>query len=265
MVAFEPVTLVHRAWGSGQGRLALALTAALTTAACGEPDAPLRVVAEEEHLSREVEDLRRLVGRAEKGTLVPRDAVVIVLSERLVREAVRLSLPREEALPGGFRVRLERVDVRLRDGQAAARLHGGVAWADDHRVHEGDVSAQLTLFARVEATTPDARARTLTARVVPYGFEIHHLRVGEERPRTRRLIEALGRALPEAFPALSTSIALPIAVERGVRLSGVKAGPIEIDGATVPVTLSVRDTFAQGGRLFVVLHVMTGRWKRESR
>ena len=247
----------------GRRWLAVALVAGLAAAACQDPDAPLRALAEEENLTRQVEDLQRLVERAERGALVPNHGAVIAIGERLVREAVELSLPHEEVVEERYRVRLERADVTLRDGHASVRLDGRVDWIGETSLVEGGVSAELTVFARIEAIGADAKAGTLTARVAPYGFEIHRLRVGEERPRTRQLIGALGRALPEALSAFATPLTLPVVLEERLPFVAVKAGPVSVDAASVPLRVRVSDAFAQGGRLFVVLRVDAGRWTRD--
>lgn len=232
-------------------------------AACSNAGAPLRVVAEEENLTREVQDLRRLVERAERGALVPNHGAVIAVGERIVRRAVELSLPREEVLEGRYRVRIDKADVTLRDGHARVRLDGRVDWVGETRLVEGDISAELTLFARVEAVAADAEAGTLTARVAPYGFELRHLRVGEEQPRTRQLVEAVGRALPEALSAFATRLTFPVVLEQRLRLGALRKGPVAVDGASVPLRFRVSDAFAQGGRLFVVVRVDAGQWTRD--
>jgi hypothetical protein len=249
--------------GARRRGLAVALVAGLATAACPNPEAPLRVLAEEENLSRQVEDLQRLVERAERGALVPNHGAVIAIGEPLVRRAVELSLPREEVLEGRYRVRLEKADVTLRDGHASVRLEGRVNWIGETSLVEGEISAELTVFARVEAVGADAEAGTLTARVAPYGFEIHHLRVGEEQPRTRQLIAALGRALPEALSAFATPLTLPVVLEERLHFAALRAAPVTADGASVPLRVRVGDVFAQGGRLFVVLRVDAGQWTRD--
>jgi hypothetical protein len=252
-------------WGRRGARLALALGAALTLAACDDPEAPYRVVAEEENLTRQVEDLRGLVERAEKGTLVPRDGIVVSVSEALVQELIQLALPREDVLEERFWVRLEKAEAHFEDGHGAVRLEGRVEWLDDTFGFRGDVAADLTVLGRVEAVAADTKQGTLTARVVPYGFEIHRLRVGEERPRTRRLMGILGRALPEALSTLSTRLTIPVAFERELRLEGLEAGPVRVAPATVPVRVAVREATAHGGRLWVVLEVDAGAWRRDAK
>jgi hypothetical protein len=241
----------------------VALGLALGVTACTGTDSTYRVVAEEENLTRQVADLRVLVRRAEKGALVPRDGVVVSVGEDLLQRLIQLALPREDVLENRFYVRLERAEVHLEDGHAAVRLEGRVEWLDDTFGFRGDVSAELTALGRVEVVGADTREGTLTARVVPWGFEIHRLRVGEERPRTRRLVGILGRALPEALATLSTRLTIPVAFEREVHMDAFDAGPVHVSAASVPVRVAVKDATAHGGRLWVVLAVDTGTWSRE--
>jgi len=245
--------------------LALALAAGLILPACTDPDAPYRVVAEEENLTRQVEDLRGLVERAERGALVSRDGVVVSVGERLMQELIQLALPREDVLEEKFWVRLEKAEAHFEDGHAAVRLEGRIEWLDDTFGFRGDVSAELTVLGRVEAVAADTKEGTLTARVVPYGFEIHRLRVGEESPRTRRFMGILGRALPEALSTLSTKLTIPVAFERELHLEGIEAGPVRVSGASVPLRVVVREATAHGGRLWVLLQVDAGQWTRDKR
>jgi hypothetical protein len=223
----------------------------------------MRVLAREENLTRQVEDLRRLVERAERSALVPNHGAVIAIGERLVRKAVELSLPHEEVVEERYRVRLDKADVTLRDGHARVRLDGRVVWIGETSLVEGEISAELTVFARVEAIGADAKAGTLTAQVTPYGFEIHRLRVGEESPRTRQLVAALGRALPETLAVFATPLTLPVVLEERLRFAALRDGPVTVDAASVPLRVRVSDAFAEGGRLFVVLHVDAGHWTRD--
>ena len=247
----------------GGSRLALALVAAVALAACGEPERSFRVIAEEEHLLRQVEDLRRLVERAEQGALLPRDAVVVSVSEELVRELLQLTLPREDVVQERFHVRLDEADARFEDGHGTVRLDGRVDWTDDTLGFGGVVSADLTVLGRVEAVGADIERGTLTTRVAPYGFQIHRLRMGEESPRTRRLVESLGQALPEALSTMATKLTIPVAFEHRLRLEGIEAGPVRVAGAAVPLRAVVREASAHGGRLWIVLQVDTGPWARD--
>ena len=101
-------------------------------------------------------------------------------------------------------MRLERADVQFRDRHAGVRLEGRVGWADDADLYRADVFVDLTVFGRVDAVAVDAKEGTLTVDVVPIGFEIQRLNVGERQPTVRQLAEGwrvrFRRASPPCAP-----------------------------------------------------------------
>jgi hypothetical protein len=247
----------------GRGRpgiRGLALAASLC-AACGDSSESVLVLAREEQLDRQIEGLRGLVARAKSGGLAPLDGVVIAVSEGLVRDLLDLGLPREIALPDdGLRVRLEAAEVAFRDGHGTVRLEGGAEWTKVPGLAGTVVSARLTVHGRIERLAVDARAGRLAGSVVPVGFEIRRLEVGEDLPRTRRLAGTLARALEEELPRLAVPLAIPVAVEHRLDLRAIESGPFHVRGASVPLRLVVRDVSAHGGRLWVVVGIEPGRW-----
>jgi hypothetical protein len=230
------------------------LVAGALAAGCGEAP-PEPVLDLESHLTRQVADLRTLVERAEKGGLVPTDGLVVAVREDVVRRMAELALPREEVVGGRFRVRLERADVRFRDRHGAVRLEGRVGWADDADLYRAGVFVDLTVFARIDAVAVDAKEGTLTVEVVPIGFEIRRVNVGERQPTVRQLAEGLARALPEGLSALRSTVAIPVAFEHQLRLAGRESGPVRFRPAYLPLRLVVKDASAHGGRLWVSVGV----------
>jgi hypothetical protein len=240
-------------------RLLLVALAASPVAACAERGgASGGPGAEEEELRREVEDLRRLVHRAERVGLVPSEGLVVAVGESLARQLVQLTLPREQVVEGGFRVRLDRAEVRFRDGYGALELDGQVSGAED-----ASVSVDLTVQAKTGTVALDAGAGTLTVQVVPTAFEIHRVAMGEEDSGTRAFAEGVARALAGALTGLAAPFTIPIAFEREVRLGQLEAGPVRAPAASVPLKIAVRDVSAHGGRLWIVLRVEAGRWTKD--
>jgi len=232
----------------------LSLVAGAVAAGCGEAPSE-RVLDLETHLTRQVADLRTLVERAERGRLVPTDGLIVAVREDVVRRMVQLTLPQEQLVQGRFRVRLERVDVRFRDRHGAVQLEGRVAWADDADLFRADVFVDLTVFGRIDAVAVDPKEGTLTAEMVPIGFEIRRLDVGERQPTARQLAEGLARALPESLSALRSTVTIPVAFEHRLRLGGRESGPVRFRPAALPLRLVVRDASAHGGRLWVSVGV----------
>lgn len=235
-------------------RTALVLLACVV-AGCGGSPKPTRVVAREEELVRQIQDLRFLVERAEKGSLVPTDGLVVAVSERLALELVQLALPRNEVVQDRFRVRLEKADLRFGDRHAMVRLDGSVTWAEWTDLFDADVSLELTVFARIDAA-PMEHARGMVAmKVVPVGFELHRLTLGEESPTARRLAEGLAAALTGSLSALSFPISIPVALEPQLRSAGIETGPVRVKPASLPLRAVVKDVAAHGGRLWLSLQV----------
>ncbi len=243
------MTRVHRAVSG------LALT--LLLSGCLDRTEPTRILAREEHLHRQIEDLRSLVERAEKGALVPRDGAVIAIGEELAQRLLRLALPREVILRERLRARLEKAEVRFRDKHGAVRFDGRVGWADAD-LYDADVSADVTVFARFETIEVHPGEGVLVARIVPMGFEIHRLRVGGDSRAARRLAETMAEQMGESFSALAFPLTIPVAVEHELRLAGVEEGPFRLRGGAIPLRVVVRDASAHGGRLWIVLQVTAG-------
>jgi hypothetical protein len=91
--------------------------------------------------------------------------------------------------------------------------------------------------------------------MVPYGFEIRRLTIGEQQPVVRQLAEGLARALPESLSALRSSLTIPVAFEHRLQFGGVAAGPVRVRAASLPLRLAVQDVCAHGGRLWVSVRV----------
>jgi hypothetical protein len=248
------VSPLHRA-ASG---LALTLVLASLGAACRDRSEPVRVVAREEHLRRQIEDLRSLVQRAEKGALVPSDGAVIAISEALAQRLLQLALPREVVFHDRFRARLEKAEVRFRDKHGAVRFDGRVSWAGDADLYDAEVSADMAVFARFETVEVHPRQGTLIAQIVPMGIKIHSVNVGGESRAARRLAEAAAEQTAESLSALAFPLTIPVAVEHELRFAGVEEGPVRLRGGSIPLRAVVRDASAHGGRLWIVLQVEAG-------
>jgi hypothetical protein len=239
----------------------LGLAAGAFAAGCREAP-PERVLDLEGHLARQVADLRTLVERAEKGRLVSTDGLIVAVREDAVRRMAELALPRDEVVQKRFRVRLERADVRFRDRHGAVRIEGRVGWADDADLYRADVFVDLTVFGRVDVGAIDAKQGTLTVELVPIGFEIRRLNLGEGQPAIRQLAEGVARALPEGLSTLRSTVTIPVAFEHELRLDARESGPLRLRAASLPLRFVVKDASAHGGRLWVSVGVEAAPEKR---
>src|SRR5262249_34499529 len=116
-----------RMGGSSSRALTLVLAAAALVGCSRRTADDHRVISQELVLTRQIEGLRALIAAAEKRSLVPSDKLVVAVSEQIVKDLAALALPREQVIADKFRVRLEQVDVRFRDGAGSVRLDGRVS------------------------------------------------------------------------------------------------------------------------------------------
>ncbi len=221
-------------------------------AACGGDGGPGRFLARKAVLERQVEDLRRLVRAAEQGGLLPKDKLVVGVSEPLANELARLALPREQVIGGRYRVRLERADVRFRDEHGSVRLHGKVGPAEGAEAFY----AELALFGIVDTVDLDRETGVLRCNVSFVGFELKRFDAYGESETGRLLLEELGRQGLDALKALAFPIAIPVRLEQEIALNRVaREGPVRLLPATLPLRLTVTDVAAHGGRLWIAVDV----------
>jgi len=215
-----------------------------------------RVIAQELVLNRQIEGLRALIAAAEKGSLVPKDKLVVAVSERLVKDLAALALPREQVIADKFRVRLEQVDIRFRDGAGSVRLDGRVSPATQPAEA---VFAELAVFGLMDRIDVDAETGILRGKVSVIGFELKKVGVFGESPTGQRLLEELGEQKLDDLSALALPVEIPVRLEEQIALRGITEGPVRLRPATFPLKVSVANVSAHGERLWVALDVDLGR------
>jgi hypothetical protein len=238
-----------------------ALALATLAAGCGGASGPERILDEEGHLERQIADLRVLVARAEKGSLVGTSGLVVAIHETLVKKIAALALPRERVVAKRFRVRLEKANVWFRDGSSSMRLDGRVSLSGEDAPQ---VFAELAVFARLDAVRADLATGRLETRVVPIGLELQKAGLGGESAAGRAIAEGLARSQSQALSDLQLRLTIPVGLERHVRFGGVESGPVRIRPASFPLRVAVREVTAHGRRLWVVLKVDAGPWEHEA-
>jgi hypothetical protein len=217
------------------------------------------VIAQEAVLRRQIEDLRVLVARAERGELLPPGKVMVAVDEGLVKELAQLGLPREEVVAGRFRVRLDTVDVRFRDRHGSVRLDGRVSPADRPA---DEVFAEVAVFGLLETVEVDEATGVLRGRVSPIGFEVKKVGLFGESDLGRRMLEELGRERLDQLTTNALDLTLPVRLERDIALGGLTAGPVRLRPGQVPLQVTVADVAAHGQKLWIALDVAPGAWKK---
>ena len=234
-------------------RLILPALLVATVAACRSDRGPLRFLARKAILERQVEDLRRRVRAAEQGGFLPKDKLVVGISESLANEVARLTLPRDQVVGDRYRVRLERADVRFRNEHGSVHLHGKVGVAGGK---EDVFFAELALFGIMDTVRVDRETGVLRGDVSFDGFELKRFDTYAESETGRLLLEELGRQGLDALKALAFSIAIPVRLDQEISLGrAAREGPVRLLPASLPLRLTVTDVEAHAGRLWVTVDV----------
>jgi hypothetical protein len=207
------------------------------------------IVAEEAILERQIAALEQLVERAEAGELFPEGDVLVSIDEEWTRSALALELPREEILGESYRVRVETADVRFRDGLGLVRVDGRVSPLGDRNQR---VFADLSVWGSFDVVDLDRESGVLLGRVRPLAFEVREVALLVTNPLGRQLVEELGRERIEAFTALGLSVEIPVRLQQTLELPGLgPEGPVEFEGASLPLSLGVSSVTALDGRLWI--------------
>jgi hypothetical protein len=246
-----------RAWGV----VLLALVAGSLAVGCARRSGQNRIVAQEVVLKRQIEGLRGLLDAAEKGSLLPRDSLVVAVGEQMVKDLAALALPREQVIADKFRVRLEQVDVRFRDGYGSVRLDGRVSPASRST---DDVFAELAVFGLMDRIDLDPQTGVLSGKISVIGFELKKVGVFGESRAGQRLLEELAAQRIDDLSALALPIKIPVRLEEEIALKGVTEGPVRLRPATFPLKVTVVGVSAHGERLWVSLDVRSGPWVRST-
>lgn len=239
--------------------LALAAAAALGCHRPGEHHHETAATAERAVLERQLRGLRGLVAAAETGTLVPFEHVLAVAEEGLVQDLLRGTLPFERIVADRYRIRVEKAEVQFRDGFGLVRLDGRATLVSSPAEA---VSAEVTVFGALDIVELDPSG-TLRGSVTIIALDARRVGVlGMGTRDVERLVEDLARERLDSFSALASRLEIPIQLESEVRLPGVAASGVRIEGATVPVRARVADVKAFDGRLWVCIEAATGEAAR---
>ena len=243
-----------------QRLLLIALSAALVASvACRpKPSGPQRIMAMEMVLNRQIEGLRELVDRAEKGTLLPRDKLVVSVHEDLVKEVAQLALPREQIVDK-YRIVVEKIDVRFRDRWGSVRMDGRIGLAGEQKE---DVYADVAIFGFLDAVEVDPETGTLKGQVRPIGVELQKLEVFGSRIGVRQIVESLALQQAGRLNKVTFPLTIPVRLENKIRINGTTEGPVRLQSAEFPLRITVADVIALDKKLWVFLDVQAGPWKK---
>jgi hypothetical protein len=224
-------------------------------AACRKDQGEGQLHARQASLEREAEGLRATLAKLERGEpILPEDAVVVAVSDAVIKDFLAAQLP-FEADAESFKVKLTRGEALFR-GAPAVHLDGTI-WHVEHPDLVGEVRAQGALEnIRVEPETGTLRATVALDHVdlVQMG--------GLERYIPGGSLNELARTVRKQLEPHLPAIQIPVKIEQGVELPSVTRGPVLIQGARMPLAVSVADVFAGHGILWVAVRVVPGELAR---
>ncbi len=242
-----PIAGIRRA----VARLLLA-GAVATVAACERAyDGAGDLRAQRVVLEREVEGLRTLVARLERGEpLLPPDDIAIAVDEGLVRDLIVAQLPFATDIDR-FHVELTGADVQFR-GSATVQLRGRL-----HVRDQPDLMAAVTVFGALENVRVDEASSTLQATLAA-----DHLSIAENTGIARYLsggtIDEVARLARLQLVDRLPVIRIPVKVQQSIAFPGLTDGALRLDGASMPLEAVVSQVVAARGRLWVSVTVTPG-------
>jgi hypothetical protein len=232
-------------------RLGIALAIGVLATGCkadrGEGALHAQLTARE----REAEGLRASLARSDRGEpILPEDAVVVSVSESVIKEFVDAQLP-FEVEAGSFKVSLAQADAVFK-GSPAVNLTGAIA-PTGHPDLVGEVRAQGAL----EDIKVDPESGTLRAIVAIDHVDLVKM-AGLEKFIGAGSLDALARTVRKHLEGHVPEVQIPVKIEQGIELPSVTQGPVLIQGARMPLEVAAADVFAGGGLLWVAVKVVPG-------
>jgi hypothetical protein len=167
-------------------------------------------------LEREAEGLRASLAKLERGEpILPEDAVVVSVSESVIKEFLDAQLP--------FEADADKFEVKLTQGEAVFR---------------GSPAVQL---ATVALDHVDLVQMGGLEKFVPGGS-----------------LNELARTVRKRLEPRLPVVQIPVKIEQSIELPSVTHGPVLIQGACMPLEVSVAEVFAARGVLWVAVRVVPG-------
>jgi len=219
--------------------------------ACRHHDRGGELHAQRVVLTREVEGLRVLADRLERGeSILPPDDVVVVVEDALVRDLLTANLPFETTVDK-YRIHLLRAEVTFR-GSPLITLEGTVT------PKEGvEVQGEVRVLGALEKIRVDPATGQLSGSVAVDHVDIKRL-AGFESFLPGPSLDELARTVRLQLQDRIPDLAIPVKVEPRIDFPALASGPVRMEGATLPLAISVSEVVAGRGRLWVAISLKPG-------
>ena len=237
---------------SGVLRWGLVPALAIAALACGSQfkgGGDLR--AKKVVLKREVEGIREIVARLERGEpMLPLDDVAISIDDTFVRDLVAAQLPFDMDVDR-FHLSLKEAEAQFR-GSPVVRLRGAL-----HLKEKPDLEATVNVIGALEDIQVDQSTSTLKARIAVDHIGIEKA-AGIERVLAGSTLDEAARLVRLQIKDRLPPIQIPVKVQQSIDLPAVTNGPVRIDGARMPLQVAVSQVAAGQGKLWIAVHFQPG-------
>jgi hypothetical protein len=176
--------------------------------------------------------------------------VVVGVEDSLVRDLLTANLPFEAAVDE-YQVRLVQAEVTFR-GSPLISLTGTVAPRDN-----AEVQGEVRVLGALEKIRVDPASGQLTASVAVDHVDVKRL-AGFESFLPGAGLDELARAVRLQLEDKIPDLAIPVKVEPKLDFPAVTSGPVRLDGATLPLSISVSDVIASNNGLWVSISIAPG-------
>jgi len=187
--------------------------------------------------------------------ILPPTDVVVGISDATVQDILAAQLP-FEAEAKGFAVSMREARLRFQ-GAPGITLLGTISHVD----HPGLVG-EVEAIGALDDIAVEPASGTLGAKVVIDHLDLVRM-AGLEGYVPDGAIDELARALRHAFEGRIPPIQIPVRVEQAIAFPSVTEGPVRLQGATMPLAVSVSDVLAGRGILWIAVHVEPGEITRQ--
>ena len=231
---------------------AAAAALALAAAACGnEFEGAGELHAKQVVLRREVQGLRAVAARLEGGqTMLPEGDVAVAIDDSLIKDILSAQLP-FDADVDRYHLSLKEADVQF-TGSPIVRLRGTL-----NLLAYPSIQAQVYVIGALENIEVNPATSTLRARIA-----IDHLGIekaaGLEAYVSRSALDDVGRIIRVQLKDQLPLVQIPVSVQQTIELPAVTRGPVRIDGARLPLKVSVSQVVAARGTLWIAVSVEPG-------
>ena len=218
---------------------------------CGADKGGGELHAKEVVLEREVKGLRASVAKLEAGKpLFPEDAVVVSIAEGVVKDFIAAQLPVLVEIDS-YKIELTRVEASFK-GSPSVSLTGSIVHKD-HPDYVGEVSA----IGALDAIRVDATSGTLRAEIVVDHVDLLKLG-GLEKFLGEGTVDEVARTVRKQLAGRIPHVQIPVKIEQAIDLPSVTEGPVRLQGASMPLAVSVADVVAGQGVLWIAINVLPG-------